>query len=57
MDILQNKTDQELAQSILAETAKATNEIRCARNDIEKASSRLSFLVAVANELINRKKD
>lgn len=57
MDILQNKSDQELAQSILAETAKATNEIRCARADIEKASSRLSFLVAVANELINRKKD
>ena len=57
MDILQNKTDLELSQSILAETAKATNELKCARNDIEKAQSRLSFVIALTNELINRKKD
>jgi hypothetical protein len=57
MDILQNKSDFELSQSILAETAKATNELKCARNDIEKAQSRLSFVIALTNELINRKKD
>jgi hypothetical protein len=57
MDILQNKSDLELSQSILAETAKATNELKCARNDIEKAQSRLSFVIALTNELINRKKD
>lgn len=57
MDILQNKSDLEISQSILAETAKATNELKCARNDIEKAQSRLSFVIALTNELINRKKD
>lgn len=43
--------------TIVAELAKSTNELRCARRDIEKAQGRLSFVTAVANELINRKKD
>jgi hypothetical protein len=55
MDILKNKTDKELLDSILAEIAKSTNEVKCARQDLEKASSRLSFLIAVTNEMINRK--
>lgn len=57
MDMLENKTDQELLQSLLAEVAKAKNELRCARGDVEKAQSRLNFLIVVANELINRKED
>lgn len=56
MDILQNKTDLELAQSLLAEIAKSVNELRCAATDISKAHSRLSFLVAVSNEMIKRNK-
>jgi hypothetical protein len=56
MDILRNKTDRELAQSLLAEVAKATNELRCAAADIGKAHSRLSFLVALSNEMIQRTK-
>jgi hypothetical protein len=56
MDILRNKSDRELAQSLLAEVAKATNELRCATADIAKSHSRLSFLVALSNEMIQRTK-
>jgi len=57
MDILNNKTDKELLQSLVAEIAKATNEIKCARGDIDKAQSRIKFLLVVAHELINRQGD
>lgn len=57
MDILDQKTDRELEQSLLAEVAKASNEIKCARNDLEKATQRISFLLVVINKLINRQKD
>jgi hypothetical protein len=51
---LDSKTDGELLRSLLAENAKAANEIRCAQGDLAKAQSRLSFTVAVLNELIHR---
>lgn len=54
MDILDKKTNDELLRSLLAEVAKATNELRCARADVEKAQSRLTFVVALVNELIKR---
>jgi hypothetical protein len=54
MQVIDSKTTPELLRSLLAETAKATNELRCARCDIEKAQSRLQFTVAVLNEMINR---
>ena len=54
MNVLQTKTDQELIQSLLAEIAKSSNEIKCARSDLEKATSRLNFCIAVLNELMNR---
>ena len=57
MDILDKKTDKELLQSVLAETAKAKNEIKCAQNDIQKAQSRLRFVVMLCNNLIDRTKD
>jgi hypothetical protein len=57
MDVLENKTDKELLKSLLAEIAKAQNEIKCARGDIDKAQSRLAFLIVLANEMINRQKD
>jgi len=56
-DLIQNKSDNELLQSMIAETAKASNEIACAKRDITKATSRLNFLVVLANDMINRKKD
>ena len=57
MNILDQKTDKELEQSLLAEVAKASNELKCARQDLDKVSNRLSFLLVVINNLINRKKD
>lgn len=57
MKILDTKTDKELEESLLAEVAKASNEIKCARQDLDKATSRLSFLLVVINKLINRQKD
>ena len=56
-DPINTKTDAELLESLLAEIAKARNEVNCATNDLKKASSRLSFLVMLANSLIDRTKD
>ena len=55
MSVIDSKTDTDLLRSLLAEVAKATNEMRCAQGDIQKAQSRLQFTVAVINELIQRK--
>jgi hypothetical protein len=57
MDILDKLSENELTQTLIAELAKATNEIKCAKADIEKAQSRLRFILVVAHELINRKED
>lgn len=57
MDLLDTKTDQELLASLIAETAKAQNELNCARNDVIKAQNRLKFVLLLANQLINRPKD
>jgi hypothetical protein len=57
MNIIDSKTDKELLESLLAELAKASNELRCAKDDIAKIQSRLSFVLAVANTLIKRQGD
>jgi hypothetical protein len=57
MEVLDQKTDLELLRSLLAEAAKASAELRCAQADLNKAQSRNSFVVALLNELINRKTD
>jgi hypothetical protein len=57
MDLLDKKSEKELLDSLLAEIAKTTNELKCARNDLDKAQSRIKFLVVLANTLINRQKD
>ena len=57
MDILDQKTDKELLQSALAELAKTSNELKCAKADIAKITNRLSFLLVITNELINRQGD
>ena len=54
MEVLENKSDQELLASIVAEIAKSTNELKCARGDLDKIASRLGFAIAVLNELLNR---
>ena len=55
MDVINNKSDEELHRSLLAEIAKASNEIRCARTDLQKATNRLQFCIAVINDLLDRK--
>lgn len=57
MDILNTKTDAELLRSLLGELAKASNELRCAKGDLDKATSRMSFLLVLINTLIERQKD
>lgn len=57
MEILDKLSDKELTQTLIAEIAKATNEIRCAKADIDKAQSRIRFLLVVAHTLIERQKD
>jgi hypothetical protein len=57
MDLLDSKTDQDLLKSLLAELAKANNEIKCAKADLDKATSRMKFLILLANTMIDRQKD
>lgn len=54
MDVINTKTDEELLKSLLSEIAKARNEVRCAAKDLDKANSRLGFLLVLANSLIDR---
>jgi len=56
MEILNTKSDEDIISSIVAEIAKATNEIACGRRDLNKATSRLSFCLVLANELERRSK-
>ena len=55
MDLLDQKTDHQLLQSLLAEVAKATNELRCAQGDVTKSQSRLQFALVLLNKMIERK--
>jgi hypothetical protein len=57
MDIIDTKTTEELHRSIIAELAKARNELSCARGDLDKANNRISFLLAIVNSLIQRQHD
>ena len=57
MQILDNKSDKELLESLIQEIAKATNELKCAKADIDKEQSRIKFLLVLAHTLINRQKD
>ena len=54
MEILEKKTDEELLRSLLGEIAKSRNELCCSLGDIQKAQSRLGFLLVIANELLVR---
>jgi hypothetical protein len=54
MDLIDQKTTDELVKSLLAEVAKATNELRCAQADVNKAQSRLQFAIVLLNKMIER---
>jgi hypothetical protein len=57
LKMFENVSDEQMLRSMLAETAKANNEIRCAQADLDKAKNRLGFLVMLTNKLIDRKKE
>lgn len=45
----------ELLRSLEAECAKSLGEIKCAQGDLDKANSRLRFILAVIHEMKDRK--
>jgi hypothetical protein len=47
-------TSAELVDSIIGEVAKGLNEVRHARDDLDKAESRLRFALAVLNTIKDR---
>lgn len=55
--IFDDKTDDEIFRSILAEAAKAVNELKCARGDLNQADARLKFILAAINHLQERYED
>jgi len=57
MDLIEHKSNKDLLKSVLAEIAKAKNEIRCAQADLIKSTNRLGFSLLVLNKLINREED
>lgn len=57
MDVLDSKTDKQLLESLIAEIAKTTNEVKCAKADIDKAQGRIKFLLVLAHTLIERQGD
>lgn len=57
MDIIDTKTEEEILRSMIAEIAKANNEINCARADIKKAQTRMNFMIVLANKLLDRQEN
>jgi len=57
MEIIDRKTTDEILTSVVAECAKATAEIRDAQKDLDKASSRIKFVLMLAHKMIDRQKD
>ena len=57
MDVIDTKSDKELIESLIAEIAKANNELKCARGDIEKAQGRIKFATMLLHKLIERQGD
>jgi hypothetical protein len=56
MDVLDKSSD-DLVEAMLPELAKAMSEIKCARQDLEKATNRMGFLLLLVNTVIKRPKD
>ena len=56
-DVLDRKNDLQLLTTLLPEIAKAASELRCAKNDVAKATNRLNFALVLVNKMIERNKD
>lgn len=55
--LFEDLTREEIYRSILAEAAKAVNELKCARGDINQADVRLKFILAAINHLEQRSEE
>ena len=55
--IFDKHDEDEIFRSILAETAKAANELRCAKGDLNQVDVRLKFILAAINHLQQRYED
>ena len=55
--MFENVSDKQMLRSMLAEAAKAANEVKCAQADLDKAQNRISFLILLINKMIERKED
>lgn len=49
--IFDELTDEQILRSLIAECAKALNEIKCARKDLDVADARLRFLLSAVHHL------
>ena len=54
MQIWKNHSIQEILKSLEGEIARAQNEIKCAKKDIEKAQGRLQFALSGLHRLKDR---
>ena len=54
MSLIDEKTDSELIESLIAETAKAQHELSCSKADLIKAQNRIRFVLMVLHKLTNR---
>lgn len=52
MQIWKNHTTKNILTSLNAEIAKAQNEIKCAKGDLEKAQGRIQFAQSAIKHLI-----
>lgn len=55
--IFDNHSEDDIYRSILAEAAKAANELRCSRNDLNQVDVRIRFILAAINHLQQRYED
>ena len=54
MKIWNDHSIQEILTSMEMEIAKAQNEIRCAKRDVEKASNRIAFCLSAVHNIKDR---
>ena len=54
MEPFSNNSESDILKSLLPELAKSSSELRTARADLTKALDRVSFAIALVNELIDR---
>jgi len=53
-DLITTKTDHELLETLLKETAKASNELNTVKQDLHKAQNRVKFSIMLINRLLER---